>query len=69
MVRDSDLYSLGLVLIYLRSAITTPLSEKLRVDGRTLLHIANIFGVLFFIGYATVVLLRRYYNMMEASIN
>ena len=47
MVRDSYLYSLGLVLIYLTNAITTFLSEKLRVGGGVLLHVANIFGVLF----------------------
>ena len=59
MVRDSDVYALGLMLICLTSAIITPLSERLRVGGGGLLYVANIFGVLFFIGYATVVLLRK----------
>ena len=59
MVRDSDLYSLGLVLISLMGAIITPLSERLRVVGGALLHLANIFGVLFFIGVTTIVLLKR----------
>ena len=57
--RDSNLYSLGLVLIYLMNVITTPLSEKLRVGGGALLHVANIFGVLSFIDYVTVVSLSR----------
>jgi len=41
------MYSLGFVIIYLTSAITTPLTEKLRVGGGALMYIANIFGVLF----------------------
>ena len=47
MVRDSDLFYLGLMLICRTSAIITPLLGRLHVDGRLLLPVANIFGVLF----------------------
>ena len=59
MVRDLDLYSLGLVLMCLTSAIITLLSERLRVGGGALLHVANIFGLLFVTGYATVVMFKK----------
>ena len=59
MVRDSDLLYLDLVLICLTSAIITPLLGRLHVGGGELLHVANICGVIFFIRYATIMILRK----------
>ena len=43
-----------------RSAIITPLLGRLPVGGEALLPVENIFGVFFFIVYATVMILRKY---------